>query len=138
MPFYCNKSHFQKNHENFQKNLIFFSAKKRTREKDREANGRTLHVPEGQLMQHVRLQKKRFMGMGDRKHVCGHAYQLRLAQARQKLIKESVPQIKPSGRQTLVYQRQPQINRSSQLHESHEKITRAPRQKYQPALLCLG
>ena len=71
-------------------------AKKRIREKDREANGRTLHVPEGQLMQHVRLQKKRFMGMADRKHTCGHAYQLRLAQARQKLIKESVPKIKPS------------------------------------------
>ena len=56
-------------------------AKKRKREKDREANGRKLHVPEGQLMQHVRLQKKLFMGMADRKHVCGHAYQLRLAQA---------------------------------------------------------
>ena len=91
-------------------------AKKRIREKDREANGRTLHVPEGQLMQHVRLQKKRFMGMADRKHVCGHAYQLRLAQARQKLIKESVPKIKPSvlikpkdGRRSYIRD-DPQIN----------------------------
>ena len=71
-------------------------AKKRTRERDREANGRALHVPDGQMMQHVRLQKKRFMGVSDRKHVCGHAYQLRLAQARNKLIKESIPKIKPS------------------------------------------
>ena len=71
-------------------------AKKRKREKDREANGRPLHVPEGQMMQHVRLQRKRFMGMAERKHTCGHAYQLRLAKARQKLIKESVPKIKPS------------------------------------------
>ena len=60
------------------------------------ANERKQHVPDGQLMQHIRLQKKRFMGVGDRKHVCGHAYQLRLAQARQRLIKESVPPIKPS------------------------------------------
>ena len=71
-------------------------AKKRTRERDREANGRALHVPEGQMMQHIRLQNKRFMGVSVRKHVCGHAYQLRLAQARNKIIKESTPKIKPS------------------------------------------
>ena len=49
-------------------------AKKRTRERDREANGRALHVPEGQMMQHIRLQNKRFMGVSERKHVCGHAF----------------------------------------------------------------
>ena len=61
-------------------------------------------------------EKKRFMGMADRKHVCGHAYQLRLAQARQKLIKESVPKIKPSvlikpkdGRRSYIRD-DPQIN----------------------------
>ena len=70
--------------------------KKRQREKDREAKGKPLHVPEGQMMQHVRLQKKHYMGMTERKYTCGHAYQLRLAKARQKLLKESVPKMKAS------------------------------------------
>ena len=114
--------------------------KKRTRKKDREANGRTLHVPDGQLMQHVRLQKKRFMGVGDRKHVCGHAYQLRLAQARQRLIKESVPQIKPSVIIKPKDGRRPYIRDDPRLTEALNSMnhTKRTRQKYQPALLPLG
>ena len=73
-------------------------AKSRRKRKEKEKIGIPAPVPEGQVMQHVRLQKKRFMGKPVRKHTCGFAFELRAARARQKMIKESYPPLKKSVR----------------------------------------
>ena len=101
-------------------------AKKRTRERDREANGRALHVTNGQMMQHIRLQNKRYLGVSVRKHLCGHAFQLRLAQARNKIIKESIPKIKPSVIIKPRDGRPPYIRDDPRLKEATKKERRNP------------
>ena len=41
--------------------------KKRMKEKEREESGRPRFVPEGQMVQHTRNQKKRFLGREERR-----------------------------------------------------------------------
>ena len=70
--------------------------KKRRKEKEREESGKPRFVPQGQMVKHIRNQKKRFLGREERKYIRGHGFGLRLAKARQLLIKESIPKNKPS------------------------------------------
>ena len=70
--------------------------KKRLKEKEREENGKPRFIPQGQMLEHIRQQKKRFLGREERKYIQGHRFGMRLARARDLLIKESIPKIRPS------------------------------------------
>ena len=70
--------------------------KKRQKEKEKEESGTPRFVPLGRMVKHIRNQKKRFLGREERKYVRGHGFGLRFAKARELLIKESIPKIRPS------------------------------------------
>ena len=70
--------------------------KKRQKEKEREESGNPIYVPQGQMVKHTRNQKKRFLRREERKYIRGHGFGLRLAKARELLITESIPKIRPS------------------------------------------
>ena len=78
-------------------------ARSRQKRKEKEARDKENNVPpavpaDGHVMHHVRLQKKRFLGKPVRKHLCGFAYEMRVARAKQRLEKESFPPLKKSVR----------------------------------------
>ena len=69
---------------------------KRLREKEREESGKERWKTQGQMVEHVRKQKRTFMGREERKHIRGHGFSMRLARARELMFKESIPKLKPS------------------------------------------
>ena len=70
--------------------------KRRKRDKEREESGIDRYRPQGQMVKHIRNQRKRFLGKEERKYICGHGAAMRLAKARDLLMRESIPKIKPT------------------------------------------
>ena len=109
-------------------------AKKRQKRKEKEEKGVIDPVPEGQVMHHVRLQKKRFSGKSIRKYTCGFAYELRLARAKQRLMKEAHPplrksvRIKPKDGRTPYSRHDPRVEEAVR-NIRYEKRTQTPHDK---------
>jgi hypothetical protein len=70
--------------------------RKRQKEKEKEESGNTRFRPQGQMVHHIRNQKKRFLGREERKYVRGLGAAMRLAKARDMLMRETIPKMKPS------------------------------------------
>ena len=69
-------------------------AKKRAKFKSKIRKER--YVPPGQLVRHTRNIKRKYLGKELMKYVRSRYFQLRLAKARELLVKEAVPPLKPS------------------------------------------
>ena len=71
---------------------------KRMKEKEREESGKGKErwKAQGQMVEHVRKQKRFFAGKEERKYIGGNGFNMRLARARELMFKESIPKLKPS------------------------------------------
>ena len=71
---------------------------KRMKEKEKEESGKGKErwKAQGQMVEHVRKQKKCFAGKEERKYIGGTGFAMRLARARELMFKETIPKLKPS------------------------------------------
>ena len=66
------------------------------REKLKSKKRKERYIPPGQLVRHKRNLKRKYLGKELMKYVRSRYFQLRLAKARELLVKEAVPPLKPS------------------------------------------